>query len=108
MDNNVSYQIEASPQNILRQAQHARSCFEKMLNILCDVDKRVRNSGYSWSSESSRMLRDFFREDQEDFEEVKRAVSVQIAKLEEISARYADAERNAEADSESLPNTVLN
>ena len=99
--------IAVSPERIRQTAQQAGSICRRLINSMEGVEQNVAESVSAWQSESAELFRVFFRENQQDFEEVKISLQNKIMQLNKIAALYDRAEADAEQAASTLPDTIL-
>ena len=99
--------ISVSPEKIKQTAQLASRICERLIYSMEGVEQNVAESATAWQSDSAELFREFFRENRQDFEEVKNGLQKKIMQLNEIAALYDRTEADAGQAASTLPDAIL-
>lgn len=107
MNSFLESKITVSPERIRQTAAQASAVCKRLIARIESVDRSVDDSLRFWASESSELLYDYYTDDKQNFEKIKRSLRRKTELLNEIAAMYENTEKEAHEAASTLPDNII-
>ena len=100
-------ELQTSTEALRQTARQARVLYNRLLKHMNIIEGCLNASPHNWDTEGAQLLYSYFKEDQAEYDSVKKTLVRQIEHLEQIAEIYKQGEHGATEDSATLPDTIL-